>query len=84
MGSNIVQAFAGAFRSRITDDITLSPRNPRYSQQQALRRFRIEGVEYARKSEIAAARKARARASRIWDWGEELVKVSDSSAVYYC
>lgn len=67
MDTPIVGAFAGAFRSQITDDITLWTRNPLYSKQKALQKFKIEGVEYARKSEIAVVRKARARASKIWD-----------------
>lgn len=71
-------------RVSTTDEVTLCRRNPVWSQVKELWRFKIDGKQYARKKETATAASERTKVSKVWDWGEPLIRVADGAAVYYC
>lgn len=68
----------------MTDDVTLGKRNPFFTEPKRPWRFKVDGLECARKSEVATVRKGRTKPSKVWDFGEELVKMADKSSVYCC
>ncbi len=67
-----------------TDEVTLYRQNPVWSQLKELWRFKIDGQQYARKKETAAVACERTKVSKVWDWGEPLIRVADKAVVYYC
>lgn len=67
----------------ITDVVTLWRNNPLYTKETRLWRFKLDGSEYTRLAEIATSKKGRKKLSKVWDWGEELVR-EDKRHVYYC
>jgi hypothetical protein len=64
--------------------ITLDKDNPLYDPDKALTRFKLDSVEYVRKSEVARVKKARQSELQCWKFGEALVREVDKKDVYYC
>ncbi len=83
-GYNLITMAQHVLRVAATDDVTLYCQNPLFSQLKELWRFKIEGKEYARRKETAAVAGLRAKSSKVWDWGESLIRVNDGASVYYC
>lgn len=69
---------------RPTDNITLYTANPAYSKPTDLDIFKLDGIEYMRKSVVAKNSKKRKKGSSIWSNGEPLVRQTDSKEVFYC
>ncbi|KAK5108659.1 hypothetical protein LTR85_004425 [Meristemomyces frigidus] len=70
---------------RVTNSITLDKVNPNYQASLDRDIFKIDGVEYMRKSAIASKSKSKKRSSsKIWAYGESLVRQTDAKEVYYC
>jgi len=77
---------AFALLHRRTDDITLCTYDPLFSEAKQLSRFCYRGFyEYVRKSEIATtSNKAAKKASIVWQFSEELVRIKDDAEVFWC
>lgn len=72
-----------------TDHITLAPLtiNPRFDNALKLDEFEIKGVKFIREASIHRAKRAKVstvKDSKIWQWGERLIRVSDNKIVFYC
>lgn len=83
MATNAFDAMALAARPR-TDFVTLAPSNPLFSEATKLSHFRINGIDYVRKEEVASKIKRRLPSSKIWQSGEPIVRVSDKVELFYC
>jgi hypothetical protein len=68
----------------VTLEVTLSKDNPFYKPETDVKRFKIAGKEYLRKSELAASQKRRTPTSKCWRYGEPLIRLKDKVEVYYC
>lgn len=77
-------AFSALISRPNTTDVTLSRSNPQYAKELDLSKFKINGELYCRKSEVASAAKARNGNSRVWQYGEAIVRKADKAVFYYC
>jgi hypothetical protein len=74
-------------RDRTLDDLAkviLDIHNPLYERSNAPPRFKVNGVEYTRRSGIRSMRVNRERRSKCFEFGEALIRSSDQKGVYYC
>jgi hypothetical protein len=79
-----MNAFSALTSRSATSAVTLNKNNPAFDKAKELSRFKINGIELVRKSEVATGSKHRNGSSPVWQYGETLIRVSDKVKVYYC
>jgi hypothetical protein len=70
--------------NNLTNSVTLDESSPSFEPEKQLTRFKLDSIDYMRKSEVASLRKARDKKSPVWRFGEALVRLNDKKEVYYC
>jgi hypothetical protein len=81
---NLTGAFSALKALPPTDHVTLFKGNPAYTNEKELSEFKIDGLTYVRKSELATGKKRRHGSSLVWQFGEAIVRKSDKVVLYYC
>ena len=64
--------------------IILDPHNPGYCKDAVSSTFKVNGIEYILKREVARIGGARKEVSKCWKYGRALVRTEDKKEYYYC
>ena len=64
--------------------VILNPQHPRYSKDAAASVFKLGGVEYLMKREVAQITGRRKEVSACWKYGVAIVRKHDNKQFYYC
>ncbi|KYG40534.1 hypothetical protein M433DRAFT_77779, partial [Acidomyces richmondensis BFW] len=62
----------------------LGPNNPGYCKESIPSIIRLGGDEYSRKGTVSKRKNGRKGISKVWQFGEALVRRSDKKEFYYC
>lgn len=64
--------------------LILNPRNPAYCKDAIPSPLVIKGVQYVRKKDVATVGEPRKESSKVWLFGEALLRRQDKRRFYYC
>jgi hypothetical protein len=77
-------AFSVLLTSTETEPVVLAPYNEAYNKAKVPAQFKLNGVSYMRKKEVATVSKPRKQGSKVWQYGETLLQLPERKEVYYC